>query len=76
LRAHIGLIDADSPDPGFRLTEPLTADAWTEQEGQRVRDPAGEYFPVVFLDDGDLGAVLPIQASERGDGFSWLRIAR
>ena len=53
------------------------AHAVVTEDGARVRDPAGEYVPVVFLSDGDLGVVTPIQngADGRG-GFSWWRIER
>ena len=45
-------------------------------DDSRVRDTAGEYFPVKFLADGDLGAVLTIQEAEKGNGFVWLRISK
>lgn len=76
LRARVGLVDPSSSPLAIRTTPALDVDAWRIRDGGRVRDPAGEYFPVLFLRNGDLGAVLPIQASERGDGFSWIRIHR
>ena len=76
LRAHVGLVDFGEDEPTIDETPSLPVDAWRNGEGERTADPAGEYFPVAFLLDGDLGAVLPIQESDRGDGFSWLRIAR
>lgn len=74
LRAHVGLMDTRTEAPRLRRTRPLVVDAWQEQAGRRVRETAGEYFSVVFLADGDLGAALPIQNAEQGDGFAWIRI--
>jgi hypothetical protein len=74
LRAHVGLVDTTADVLTVRRTEPLEVDAWRESEGGRVRDPAGEYFPVIFLDGGVLAAVLPVQAAAGGEGFSWIRI--
>lgn len=77
LRAHVGLIrPTDDGRVTIAATEPLEIDAWAVLDAGRVREPAGEYFPVAFLSGGDLGVLLPIQASERGDGFSWIRISR
>jgi hypothetical protein len=76
LRAHVALVDVGRGEPTIDETPPLPVDAWRTVEGGKTTDPAGEYFPVAFLADGDLGAVLPIQESDRGEGFSWLRIAR
>jgi hypothetical protein len=76
LRAHVGLIGRGERVPVLDGTRPLEVDAWRMQDGQRVRDTAGEYVPVAFLADGSLGAVLPIQESEGGSGgFTWLRIS-
>ena len=74
LRAHVGLVDTTADVLVARRTEPLEVDAWRESDGGRVRDPAGEYFPVIFLEDGVLAAVLPVQGADRGEGFSWIRI--
>lgn len=79
LRGHVGLIEAPESDgalPELRTTPPLTVDAWRRDDGPRTRDPAGEYFPVIFLHEGGLGAMLPVQASEEGNGFTWLGIVR
>ena len=39
-----------------------------------VREPAGEYLPMVFLPDGSLGLVTPIQNSgAKRMGFTWRR---
>lgn len=76
LRAHVALLDTRARTVRVRQTMPLTVDAWRAGDGGRTRDPAGEYFPLAFLDDGDLAAVLPIQDAEGRDGFSWVRIER
>ena len=78
LRAHVAHIElqpeADDGAPMVRESVPIQPDAWTPGEAP-TRDPAGEYVPVVFLADGSLAVVTPIQ-DERGDrwGFSWWRI--
>jgi hypothetical protein len=42
--------------------------------GPAGRDPAGEYLPLVLLNDGSLGLVAPIQdVAARRVGFSWRR---
>lgn len=76
LRAHVGLLRPGAGSPLEAVSDPLALDAWRVEQGQRVRTTAGEYVPVALLADGDLGVILPIQASERGDGFSWLRLSR
>lgn len=74
VRAHVALLSVAPDPPTVTRSEPLAVEAWRIPGDVNSIDPAGEYFPVVFLADGDLGAVLPIQASERGDGFSWVRL--
>ena len=74
LRAHVALID--TREERVVTTEALAVEAWRDVDGGRTRDPAGEYFPVAFLDDGDLAAVLPVQDANGRNGFSWLRIGR
>ncbi len=76
LRGHIGLINITKDKPVLRTTEPLVIESWRLVDDSRVRDTAGEYFPVKFLADGDLGAVLTIQDAEKGNGFVWLRISK
>lgn len=75
LRAHVGIIRPGGFRPSMGASEPIPVDAWEMILGASTRSPAGEYFPVAFLADGDLGAVLPIQGSDRGEGFSWLRLS-
>ena len=56
-----------------RRAEPFQLDAWLEvEEESPARTPAGEYIPVLFLADGRLGVVTPIQDIVRDRwGFSW-----
>lgn len=77
LRAHVGLIRPGGDGRvSISSSDPLEVDAWAVSGERRVREPAGEYFPAAFLSGGDLGVLLPIQAAESGDGFSWIRISR
>ena len=76
LRAHVGEVRWGQRGPSLSLSGPLSVDAWRETEGHRAREPAGEYFPAIALRDGGIGAVLPVQGSEEGDGFSWIRLSR
>jgi hypothetical protein len=76
LRANIALIDAGAWPPRVSKAEPQEVDAWRLANGVRVRDPAGEYFPVTFLKDGDLAAALPVQDAEGRNGFTWIRLRR
>ena len=77
LSARLVLIQA--PERGeaplqIRRAEPFTPLAWNESDSTAVPTSAGEYIPVVFLDDGELAVVSPIQDSF-GDrwGFTWWR---
>ena len=76
VEAHIAVFDPNAPNESVQRWGPLTLDAWAGTGTDRRKDAAGEYFPVLFLSDGDLAAVLPIQGAEQGDGFSWIRISR
>jgi len=76
LRANIALIDAGVWPPHVLMTKPIEVDAWNETNGARTRDPAGEYFPVVFLHDGELTAALPVQGAEGRNGFTLIRVRR
>lgn len=55
---------------------PFSILAWDESGSTPVPTSAGEYIPVVFLNDGELAVVSPIQDSF-GDrwGFTWWRFA-
>ena len=71
LRAHVARIQVDaSTAPLVRMSAPFEIDATTG----KAPTTAGEYVPVVFLRNGRLGVVTPIQnrPAKRG-GFSyWL----
>jgi photosystem II stability/assembly factor-like uncharacterized protein len=79
MAANVALIEVPEGEgqPGVLRSEAFQPDSWRESEGERVRDPGGEYLPVVFLADGDLGVAAPIQ-DLHGDrfGFSWWRVTR
>ena len=77
LRAHVALIDASGAfQPSVRSSDPYQLDSWRMMGDTLVRDPGGEYLPVLFLSDGDLCVVAPIQNSlENRQGFSWYRIS-
>lgn len=72
--AHLQV--GDEGEPSALLADLFQADTWQERDDERLRDPGGEYLPVLFLADGDLGVAAPIQdeASDRY-GFSWWRLA-
>jgi len=76
LRANVALVDADTWPPRVATAPPLEIDAWIESDGRRMRDPAGEYVPMAFLQDGDLAVVLPIQDADGRNGFTWIRVRR
>jgi hypothetical protein len=76
LRGHIGIITITQNKPTLVTTEPLAIESWRIADDSKVLDTAGEYFPVTFLTNGDIGSVLTIQESEKGNGFVWLRISR
>lgn len=76
LRAHAAVLQ---PAPGAHVvlrSPPLAVDAWQATPQGPERSPAGEYFPMVFLEGGDLGLVLPLQGGDAGDGFRWIRLSR
>ena len=59
-----------------RWTAPLQVEAWRPTGESLSRDTGGEYLPVLFLSDGDLCVVTPIQNSpEDRQGFSWYRVS-
>jgi hypothetical protein len=78
LRANVAWIDA-SPDagPSVRKAAPFQLDSWIPVGESQVRATGGEYLPVVFLSDGDLGVAAPIlNFTEERRGFSWYRVSR
>ncbi len=61
--------------PHVVLSEPLRFESWMEYDGEWMRDTAGEYVPVAYLQDGDLAVVTPLQdARTNRFGFSWWRL--
>jgi len=77
LRANLALVQVrDGLPPTVRRAAPFRIDVWRETGEARLRDPGGEYFPVLFLSGGDLGLVAPVQnALENRLGFSWYRVS-
>jgi hypothetical protein len=78
LRAHVALIDArGSTPPSVRSADPFQLDSWIPAGESSVRATGGEYLPVLFLSDGDLGVAAPVQnIPENRLGFSWFRVSR
>lgn len=72
-------IRADNPNgqPQVIKSAPLRSDSWDIgfiPDGPPVRSSAGEYLPVLFLQEGDLAVVSPIQNKEMSRfGFSFWR---
>ena len=77
LQAHVALIDANrTTEPAVRTAAPLQVEAWRQTGESLMRDTAGEYLPVIFLSNGDLGVVTTIQnAPENRHGFSWYTVS-
>ncbi len=71
---EFGEVGSDA-QPHVVLSAPLRFDSWMEYDGEWMRDTAGEYVPVAYLQDGDLAVVTPLQDA-RADrfGFSWWRL--
>lgn len=79
LKINVATIEIEDAggEPRVLRAAPLQQDAWVMDGGVRTRDTAGEYVPVAFLSDGDLGVVTPIQNGPGGrGGFTWWRIVR
>jgi hypothetical protein len=72
LRAHVAYIKIppgnDNAIPVVSESKPLLLDIWNGKS----RSTGGEYIPVIFLKDGNLGVVTPVQNTpEDRLGFSW-----
>lgn len=78
LRGHVARITIRDRSPRTVMSEPLLIDAWKRQPSGdtiRRRDSAGEYFPAVFLKNGDLGVVTAVQnIPAKRIGFTWWRL--
>jgi ketosteroid isomerase-like protein len=77
-RAHVATIHVGDGDAAPILTEAtIVPEIWglsSRRENPETRSAAGEYLPVLFLHDGSLAVVSPIQNERAGRyGFSWWR---
>lgn len=81
LRWHLATLDAPTGTAlgAVRLSGPMLLDAWIwpadKPDVAPVRSSAGEYLAALFLRDGGLAVVTPVQ-SKAQDGFSWWRFVR
>ncbi len=81
LRWHLATLQAPTGAAlgTVRVSEPMLLDAWTwpadKPDVPPVRSSAGEYLAALFLRDGGLGVVTPVQSKTR-DGFTWWRFVR
>ncbi len=80
LHANLALIQigADSAPPAVVRAPAFQFESFTLPGfgAAGAREPAGEYFPMVFLPDGTLGVVTPIQnTGTQRMGFTWRRYA-
>ena len=73
--ALIRLPSTEGSDPSVLRAEPFQPDSWRDTEEERTREPAGEYLPVIFLKNGGLAVVSPVQ-DKAGDryGFTWWKV--
>ncbi len=63
--------------PTVRRAPAFAVESWNLTGDPAARNTGGEYLPVVFLGDGDLGVVAPIQHPPGGrQGFAWYRVGR
>lgn len=81
LHAHVARIDLAPGDTPPQVTEApaFQPDSWNFSPpaagGPITRNSAGEYLPVLFLKNGGLAVVSPIQkSSEKRFGFTWWRV--
>lgn len=73
--ALIQVPESEELELRFLRAASFQPDTWLETEEERTRDSGGEYVPVVFLSDGGLGVVTPVQDLHNDRfGFSWWRI--
>jgi len=67
--------DEEGFEPRVLLADLFQPDTWQEREDQRIRDPGGEYVPVMFLKDGGLAVATPVQDLHGNRfGFSYWRV--
>ena len=76
LRANVAWLTMSNgrEKPSVHHIAAFAPQSWTRGEGPPTRDPAGEYFPAVFLHDGGLAVVTTNQQTRSGRvGFEWRR---
>jgi len=75
LSARVALIEtptAGESELTVSSSDLFTISAWLENTETPMQTPAGEYIPVIFLPDGKLALVSPIQDAARDRwGFTW-----
>jgi hypothetical protein len=75
LSARVALIETSTAGQSkiaVSSSDLFTISAWLENTPTPVQTPAGEYIPVIFLPDGKLALVSPIQDFARDRwGFTW-----
>lgn len=74
LEARVAHLKRDEDGLQVRMSPAFIPQTWVDTREFRQPDSAGEYLPVVFLQNGDLGVAAPIQDAQHGRyGFSWMR---
>ena len=73
VRGNVAFIDFEnSNSPRLLISHPLELDIWRRRGG--FSDTGGEYFPVVILQDGNIGAITTVQNhAKQRFGFKWWR---
>lgn len=72
LTAQLAHIDLSDTSLTVRRAAPFTPLAWTEDPDQPLPDPAGEYVPVLMMDNNRLAVVTPVQDLRNNRwGFTW-----
>ncbi len=76
LRHHASVLKLNTNENTMYRLSPLKLDIWSRFEvGDYQRSTGGEYFPMIYLSDGDFGLATPIQnRKENRFGFTWWRI--
>lgn len=78
LRAHVAhlTVGADSTAPRVVEAPAFAMESFISPDPKAapVRNTGGEYLPLIFLTDGSLGVVTPLQnAGQKREGFTWRR---
>lgn len=70
---NVALLDFGGSAPRMHRLMSFLPDSWSKT--QRVQTAAGEYFPAIFLSDGDIGVVSTVEDyQEERFGFEWRRL--